>query len=296
MPFVSKRFEVLEPMPLFLFLMRTFSLSQAEAQSWIGKGRVSQEGVPIVETGKKVAGTLEIRIFDAQSKGRTPLFENDDFMLFEKPAGLLVHPNKMSAGYSMLDEIRHYGGKRANAVHRLDMETSGLLLAAKHKEAERALKALFEQRKVVKMYLAWVAGKIEKPFEVDAPIAKIHDYSDTKHKVKIDKAGFHAHTRFVPLRYDKARDATLLRCLPLTGRTHQIRIHLFHVKHPILGDPIYNADFVTANRYLNGLLNDDERIEKTGAKRLMLHAYSLAFEYRGKRYSFESQVALALDD
>ncbi|HSR73974.1 MAG TPA: RNA pseudouridine synthase, partial [Sulfurovum sp.] len=95
-------------------------------------------------------------------------------------------------------------------------------------------------------------------------------------------------TDFVPLEYDETLDATLLACYPHTGRTHQIRVHLFHVKHPILGDPLYGTTFKTANEYLEEALSPEDRIRETGASRLMLHAQSLSFNF-GPKFHIESK-------
>jgi 23S rRNA pseudouridine1911/1915/1917 synthase len=210
-------------------------------------------------------------------------------MIFEKYSGILVHPNTMATPYSLLDEIRTVAGDNANAVHRIDMETSGLLLASKHKKAETYLKTSFESRSIKKSYLAWVDGKLTEPFSVSEPIKINNDYSQTKHKVFISPEGKASHTDFTPLEYDEALDATLLACYPHTGRTHQIRIHLFHVKHPILGDPIYGTTFQSANDYLEDELSDEDRMVEMGASRLMLHAQSLSFPY-GANYHIESKV------
>jgi 23S rRNA pseudouridine1911/1915/1917 synthase len=209
-------------------------------------------------------------------------------MIFEKYSGILVHPNTMSTPYSLLDEIRTIAGDDANAVHRIDMETSGLLLASKHKHAESYLKGAFESRSIKKSYLAWVDGKISEPFTSTEKIKINSDYSQTKHKVFISDIGKPSHTDFVPIEYDETLDATLLVCYPHTGRTHQIRVHLFHVKHPILGDPIYGTTFKTANAYLEEELTQEERMKETGASRLMLHAHTLSFEM-GAKFHIESK-------
>jgi len=289
MPFVKEKFVVPEPMPAFVFIMRTFGFSQAEAQRLICKGRLLMDGESMIATGRRIEGPVEIVYFKPNGRDNPPIFQAKDFMIFEKPSGELVHPNTMSTEYSMLDEIRIYGGEKANAVHRIDMETSGLLLASKHKEAERYLKSAFEQRKIKKSYLAWVDGKLTNPFSVSAPIKINQDYSQSKHKVSIDPHGKEAHTDFKPLYYDKKLDATLLACYPHTGRTHQIRIHLFHVKHPILGDPIYGTSFDAANRYLDQTLSTKEREIEMGATRLLLHAHTLHFTY-GAQFYIESKV------
>ncbi len=290
MPFVKEKFHVKQEMPAFLFVMRTFNYTQGEAQRLICKGRLLVSGESIYNPGTRLqAGEVEIVHFKPEGNGVRPLFQNKDFMVFEKPSGVLVHPNTMSTPYSMLDEIRAISGDKANATHRIDMETSGLLLASKHKKAEHYLKNAFETKKIKKSYLAWVDGRLTEPFYVDQPIRINDDYSECKHKVFIDPAGKHAHTDFTPLRYDAKHDATLVACYPLTGRTHQIRVHLFHVKHPILGDPIYGTTFQAANAYLDDTLSEEERLIQTGAARLMLHAQTLRFSY-GAEYFIESKV------
>jgi 23S rRNA pseudouridine1911/1915/1917 synthase len=133
-----------------------------------------------------------------------------------------------------------------------------------------------------------VDGKLTEPFSSSKKIKINNDYSQTKHKVFISEEGKASHTDFIPLEYDPELDATLVACYPHTGRTHQIRVHLFHVKHPILGDPIYGTTFETANAYLEDELSQEERMKKTGASRLMLHAQSLTFNM-GSRFHIESK-------
>jgi len=292
MPFVKEIFTVPKKIPAFLFIMRTFNFTQGQAQRVLAKGRLLIDGVSIFNTGESIEGTVEVVYFKPDSKGNRPLFQNNDFMIFEKFSGVLVHPNTMATPYSLLDEIRTIAGDSANAVHRIDMETSGLLLASKHKKAESYLKSSFESRTITKSYLAWVDGKLTDPFSVSEPIKINNDYSQIKHKVFISSEGKASHTDFIPLEYDETLDATLVACYPHTGRTHQIRVHLFHVKHPILGDPIYGCTFQDSNDYLEDILSPEARLVKTGATRLMLHAQSLRFPY-GAHYHIESKVDFA---
>jgi 23S rRNA pseudouridine1911/1915/1917 synthase len=282
MPFVKERFIVPQNMPAFLYIMREFNYTQGEAQRLISKGRLLIDGESMYKTGQKIEGEVEIVYFKPISKGIKPIFSNSDFMVFEKPSGVLVHPNTMATEYSMLDEIRAIAGDKANATHRIDMETSGLLLASKHIDAERFLKGSFENKTITKSYLAWVQGKVTDEFSVNAPIAISNDYSTSKHKVYIDDSGKSALTYFKPLKYDTSKDITLLECYPKTGRTHQIRIHLFHMKHPIIGDPLYGTSYQVANDYLEGRLSTEDRVKYTGASRLMLHAYTLRFRYKNE--------------
>jgi 23S rRNA pseudouridine1911/1915/1917 synthase len=289
MPFVKEKFTVPKKMPAFLFIMRQFNFTQGQAQRVLAKGRLLINGESIFNTGDSIEGEVEVVYFKPSSRQNSPLFQNRDFMLFEKFSGVLVHPNTMATPYSLLDEIRTVAGDSANAVHRIDMETSGLLLASKHKKAESYLKTSFERRSITKSYLAWVDGKLTEPFSVSEPIKINSDYSQTKHKVFISAEGKASHTDFIPLEYDERLDATLVASYPHTGRTHQIRVHLFHVKHPILGDPIYGTTFKAANDYLEGELSDEDRMIQMGASRLMLHAQSLSFPY-GANYHIESKV------
>jgi len=289
MPFVKEKFTVPKRMPAFLFIMRQFNFTQGQAQRVLAKGRLLINGESIFNTGDSIEGEVEVVYFKPSSRENRPLFQNKDFMIFEKFSGVLVHPNTMATPYSLLDEIRTIAGNNANAVHRIDMETSGLLLASKHKKAESYLKTSFESRRIQKSYLAWVDGKLTEAFSVSEPIKINNDYSQTKHKVFISTEGKASHTDFIPLEYDKNLNATLVACYPHTGRTHQIRVHLFHVKHPILGDPIYGASFQAANDYLEGVLSEKERMREMGASRLLLHAQSLKFHYKSK-FELHSKV------
>jgi len=290
MPFVKEKFTVPKKMPAFLFIMHTFRFTQGQAQRLIAKGRLLIEGNSMFLTGSEIEGEIEVVYFKPSSQGKLPLFQNRDFMIFEKPSGVLVHPNTMSTPYSMLDEVRHLSGDNANSTHRIDMETSGLLLASKHKKAEHHLKSSFEKRTIKKSYLAWVDGKLTEPFTSKEAIKVNKDgYETTKHKVLISEDGKASHTEFVPLMYDEELDASLVACYPHTGRLHQIRIHLFHVKHPILGDPLYGASYEASDAYLDMVQTKEERLIQHGAPRLMLHAQSLTFTY-GAKYHIESKI------
>ncbi len=285
MPFVKEKFYIEEETIAFLYVMKTLNYTQGQAQRHIAKGRLIINGESMTYTGAKIKGNVEMVFFRPKGKGVRPTFQNNDFMVFEKPSGVLVHPNTMATPYSMLDEVRDIAGDNANATHRIDMETSGLLLASKHKKAEHYLKSSFENRTIQKSYLAWVDGKLTEAFSSFERIKVNKDgYDKTKHKVLISEDGKTAHTDFIPLEYDKDIDATLIVCYPHTGRLHQIRVHLFHVKHPILGDPIYGASFKASDAYLDMIQSDEDRLIQHGAPRLMLHAQSLEFIYGSKFY------------
>ena len=289
MPFVKRPFHVEKPIKAFLFIMKQFNFTQGQAQRLIAKGRIIINGESIYYTGQIIEGDIEVVYFEPKSRGVKPIFVDKNFLVFDKPSGVLVHPNTMATEYSMLDEVRTHSGQNANGTHRIDMETSGLFLASRHKNAERFLKGSFEKKRIQKQYLAWVVGEVKESFVVEESISVRNDYTTCKHKVKICKEGKYAKTEFNPLEYDEKLDSTLLECKPLTGRLHQIRLHLFHVKHPILGDPIYGTSFEASDKYLDMNITDEERLIATGASRLMLHANTLLFPY-GSTYHIKSKV------
>ncbi len=282
MPFVKRPFKIEKPIKAFLFIMKQFNFTQGESQRLIAKGRILIDGKSIYNTGATISGDIEVVYFEPKSRGLKPIFVDKNFLVYDKPSGVLVHPNTMSTEYSMLDEVRTHSGQNANGTHRIDMETSGLFLASRDKDAERLLKGSFEKKLIKKSYLAWVRGRVEEPFVVEEPICIRKDYSSNKHKVKICKNGKYSKTEFNIIYYDKELDTTLIEAIPLTGRLHQIRLHLFHVKRKILGDPIYGTSFNIATKYLEGRITEEERFRETGARRLMLHANSLEFTYENK--------------
>ncbi|RUM45477.1 MAG: RNA pseudouridine synthase [Hydrogenimonas sp.] len=289
MGFINRNYYLEEPVRAFLFLMRELNVTQAQAQKIVGTGRLIVNGEVWKRSGQPIQGHIAIKMFVPQAKGIKPIFTTPDFGIFDKPSGILVHPTTRRTPYSLLDEMRHIYGKDANAIHRLDMETSGLLLVSRNKESERRLKLMFEDRGVQKSYLAWVRGRIDEPFDVDVPLKQNNDFSTVKLKMLVHPEGKKAFTHFEPVEYDSVHDATLVHAFPYTGRQHQIRVHLFHVKHPIIGDPIYGVPTEIAIKYLDKELSEEERLYYMGAKRLLLHAQTLRFAYQGVTYHFSSK-------
>ncbi len=261
-----------------------------ESQRMIDRARVYQDGLAIVEKNEVVQGKIEIVVYQPNPRGLKPLFEEDDFAIFNKPSGVLVHPTSRKCDYSLLDEILHLYGACAHVVHRLDKETSGLIIVAKNRPAEVSLKRLFEERKVQKSYLALVRGKLIDSMMIDAPLLNNQSYGKLKQRMFVDPKGKPSQTKIIPLKYFSKDDLSLIEAFPLTGRQHQIRAHLFHVKHPILGDPIYGVDVKVTQDYLDGVLSPEERVTFMGASRLMLHAHKLSFEYKSKKYRFQCGV------
>ena len=291
MPFTLRACYAKEPIKLFLYLMRHLGYTQQEAQRIISKGRVFVDGKPLRSSAAVVEGAFEVVEFVPVSRGLEPIEELEEFVLYDKPSGMLVHPQNRHTEYTLLDELRYRYGRGANIVHRIDQETSGLLLCAKNPASERALKMLFEQRKVQKGYLAVVHGRVEHSTTIDAPL-KVTKYDAThlRNYVIVHPHGKPSQTSIKPLAYFSDLDMTLIEARPHTGRQHQIRVHMFYVKHPIVGDPIYGQDEETMVRYFDRALSRSERIAKSGARRLLLHANSLSFEYNDRAYAFSSKV------
>lgn len=289
MSYKIKKFNLQRKVKAFKFLLENFDISMKEAQRWIDKLRVSCEGTIVNQKNFELEGLVEVAVFTPSTLGLKPIFETDTFALFEKPSGVLVHPSSRHTEYSLTHEAKYLYGADANIVHRIDKETSGLVIISKNKSAERDIKMLFENRQINKGYIALVSGHVKKEFFIDEPIMKNREFSEIKLKVQISEDGKKSQTIIKPIKFYKDLNQTLVEAIPLTGRQHQIRVHLFHVKHPIIGDPIYGIDFETADSYLNGKLSEEERIEKIGAKRLMLHAYWLEFTYKN-RYKLYSKT------
>jgi len=291
MPFLHKQFEVKEKIPAFLFLMKELGMSQKIAQRMIAKGRLICNGEYVPKDQTLLEGRVELIDFVAESRGLKPVFVTNDFALFDKPSGVLIHPQNRHTPYSLIDEIKHHFGYDANITHRIDQETSGLVLSANNKASERTLKMKFENREMSKRYTALVHGKVSRETYIDAPLLRAQDESAlVRMVVKVHESGKASQTNIIPIEYFPELDMTLVEAHPRTGRQHQIRVHLFHVKHPIVGDPIYGQKEEDVIRFLDREISPEERKELSGSKRLLLHASQLGFEYEGNRYEIHSTV------
>jgi 23S rRNA pseudouridine1911/1915/1917 synthase len=291
LPFVLRDFFAPKKIKAFLFLMRELNYTQRDAQRYIAKGRIFVNGEVMNDPSGILEGVFQCVLFEPATRGLEPIFQTDSFALFDKPSGVLVHPQNRNTAYSMIDEIRYRFGPNANITHRIDQETSGLLLAATNKQSEITLKRQFENRKIQKSYLALVHGKLEKNICIDAPLIRQPDDSAlVRLIVKVHVEGKPSQTDIKVLEYFPDLDMTLIEALPHTGRQHQIRVHLFHVKHPIVGDPIYGQQEEDVVRFLEKEIGANERITKSGAKRLLLHANKLCFQYSGIDYNLHSKT------
>ena len=162
----------------------------------------------------------------------------------------------------MLDELRFFCGDDANFAHRLDYETSGLLLGSTNKKSEVALKSLFEKREIKKKYLALVDGYIKNDFIINKNLAPSFENDLIKIKVRVDEAKTYKNTKtaisHISIRKHllfNTKRATLVEVDIKTGRQHQIRAHLSNEGFPILGDTLYMADDITVNSHLKKHFN-----------------------------------------
>ncbi|WP_444906457.1 23S rRNA pseudouridine(1911/1915/1917) synthase RluD [Microbulbifer sp. SSSA008] len=224
--------------------------SRARLQSWIKGGQLTLNGAPAKAKEKLFGGELiQLRAelepqgsWAAQDLDLNIMYEDDCLMVVNKPAGLVVHPAAGNPDGTLLNGLLHHNPAqelipRAGIVHRLDKDTSGLMVVAKTLAAQTHLVDQLKQRTVSRQYDALVQGYITTAGRVDAPIGR-HRQNRLKMAV-LDFGGKEAITHYrVQERYSAY---TLLRCKLETGRTHQIRVHMAHIRHPLVGDPLYGG-------------------------------------------------------
>ncbi len=207
--------------------------------------------------------------------------EDDDLLIVNKPAGLVCHPTKDGERSSLVGRVRlHLDGANGHLVNRLDRETSGLVCLAKHAAAAGELGRLLAAGAFEKTYTAIVHGAIDGPRAIDAPLGR-DESSAVAIKDCVRPDGARAVTVIRP-RATARGDAgwSLIDVAPRTGRKHQIRIHLAHIGHPIVGDKIYGPDEQLYLRFIRGELSDADRAVLR-VEHHALHAQRLAFEWRG---------------
>lgn len=224
--------------------------SRSRLQTWIREKRISVDGTEAVPKQKVWSGEkIKVRpANDSIENDQVPedislniVYEDDALIVINKNAGLVVHPGSGNWRGTMLNALLHHSAQlsgipRAGIVHRLDKDTSGLLVVAKTLEAQTSLVRQLQQHTVKRDYLALVLGRVSADGWVDAPIGR-HPVQRTK--MAVVASGKEARTHYRIL--DKFDECTLLQCTLETGRTHQIRVHMHSIGHPLMGDPLYGG-------------------------------------------------------
>ncbi len=197
------------------------------------------------------------------------VFENTDFIIINKSHGIPVAPDCKDIGRECLHQIlKQKYNNNIYMIHRLDAGTAGLMVWAKNKKTQRELSCQFENGEVYKEYIAVAKGKIANPLSIIAPITKKNYHG--RYKINFEN-GLQARTTIYPLKHLKKN--TMLKIILHTGRTHQIRVHLKHIKHPIAVDYQYNLS------------------TKFDEKRLTLMCSKLCFCYNGKKVEYEAEIS-----
>jgi 23S rRNA pseudouridine1911/1915/1917 synthase len=274
-------------------------LSRSRLKALILAGSVAVKGAPVRDPAYHVAkgDTITIDVPEAAPAEPEPenipldiVFEDDDIIVIDKPRGLVVHPAAGHATGTLVnaliahcgDSLSGVGGvKRPGIVHRLDKDTTGLMVVAKNDAAHASLSAQFADHgrtgEMRRGYLAFVWGVPNRQRgTIDAPIDR-HPYA--REKMAVRDGGREAVTHWEIRETFNGRDgkpvASLLACQLETGRTHQIRVHLAHIGHPLLGDSVYGPHFKTKASHLG----PEAQAALAALGRQALHAYLLALEH-----------------
>lgn len=259
---------------------------RADVQRAIGAGRVTVDGLVRPKSfrlrgGERIEADLDILAKVAAEPGGVPVrFEDPHLAVVAKPAGMVTHPTSSRREGTLVNRLlgmrwplsRTGGEDRPGIVHRLDAGTSGLLVVAKDDETHRALASMLAAREIDRRYLALVRGRVAHDrFTVDAPLVR------ARARVRVQPgAGVEASTDATVR--ERFPGATLLEVRPRSGRTHQIRVHLSSIGHPVLGDRAYGGG------------GDDVRL--LGLSRPFLHAWRLSFAHprTGERVEVEEPL------
>jgi 23S rRNA pseudouridine1911/1915/1917 synthase len=276
-------------------------LSRSRAAQLLAEGRVLVNGVAARKSLRLADGdVIEVDLPSAAASGIEPesipltiVFEDEDLLVIDKPAGLVVHPAPGHRSGTLVNALLHHvkdlsgigGVLRPGIVHRLDRDTSGLIIVAKNDAAHRTLSAALKRREVSRIYVAAAWGHLpQDTMQIDAPIARSRN--DRK-RMAVLPDGRNALTRV--RRIARWRAADLVQAELETGRTHQIRVHLAHIGHPVVGDATYGQG---AERGMSG---PDRRWAGELARRVprqFLHAARLRFLHpgTGEELRFDSRL------
>jgi 23S rRNA pseudouridine1911/1915/1917 synthase len=280
------------------------TLSRERLKSLIRSGALERSGDSVRDPATKVRGDEAFRLAvpapepahnEAQDIPLTIAFEDDHLLVVDKPAGLVVHPAAGNRDGTLVNALLHHCGRslsgiggvaRPGIVHRIDKDTSGLLVVAKTDVAHEGLAKQFAAHSIDRGYLAVVSG-VPKTAKgtVDAPLARS---AANRKKIAIVEGtrGKRAVTHWK--RLQNLRDAALVECRLETGRTHQVRVHMASIGHPLVGDPVYGRTGKTHGKLLKEL----------GFQRQALHAAELGFTHpvTKRRLSFQSAMPSDMQD
>ena len=289
MSYIKKEFKTIKGKKIEEFLNQDIRIDSKLLLTLLEKGKITDENNKRLQKNQIIKSEfIYIVIFEPQTKGLKPIFNSFHFAIFDKPSGIMVHPSSHQIGlYTLLDEVKYYLGEKASLVHRIDAETSGLVLVSKNAFSDMVLKNMFEEKLYTKKYKALVEGEIKKELEINTPIT--NDTGLIKIKMKTDIKGKESTTIIKPISYDEKTNQTLVEAIPLTGRQHQIRVHLNSIGHKIIGDPLYGVDEIFANNFLKNAISKEKRYEISGNYRLMLQAEHLEFKFLDNTYNFKSK-------
>jgi 23S rRNA pseudouridine1911/1915/1917 synthase len=274
--------------------------SRSRLQAWIKEGLVTVDGAESTSKTKVWGGEQvlvqaqekpEVMAFQAENIPLNIVFEDEHILVINKLAGMVVHPAAGNWEGTLLNAILYHVPHakdlpRAGIVHRLDKDTSGLLVVAKTLEAQTSLVRQLQARTVKREYRTIVWGQIWRNGKIDQPIGR-HSHSRTK--MAINRMGKPAVTHYEVL--ERFGVHTYLRCNLETGRTHQIRVHLQFLKAPIVGDPVYGYRGIVPLRLMTETLQD----AVLNFNRQALHAIKLGLIHPATNQPMEWQIELADD-
>ncbi len=256
--------------------------SRAKLQSWIKDGHVLLDGAAKIPKHKVLGGEqVELRAEIETQTDCQPedipmdiLYEDEALLIVNKPAGLVAHPAAGHRDGTLQNALLHHapqlaGIPRSGIVHRIDKDTSGLLMVAKTLQAHKSLVDQLQERSIAREYLALAQGYLTAGGTVDEPIGR-HPTDRKRFAVRQDGKPSVTHYRIA----ERLPGHTLLRVKLETGRTHQIRVHMLHIHHPLLGDPVYGGRL----RLLPGGDPELGTILR-GFRRQALHAEKLGLEH-----------------
>src|SRR5512135_984532 len=273
--------------------------SRSRLQGWIEEGLVTVNGKP-ASTKQKVWGGEQLSVMPQVHPSEQPwqaedipldiVYEDDDIIVIDKHVGLVVHPGSGNWEGTLLNALLHHSPQLANVpragiVHRLDKDTSGLMVVAKTLVAQTALVRQMQARSVKREYIALVWGELDRDYTINVPIGR---HPSQRTKMAATEAGKEAITHVSIL--ERFPSCTLVRCKLETGRTHQIRVHMAYLGHPLIGDTTYIKGTQKCLPRMRDLLY--------GFPRQALHATRLALDHpvSGERMEFDSPLPDDMDD